>query len=211
MSIESGDFHEGDQKSPQESITILSSFICDSCSSGSEKYHEVFCNGTCNGCGAPVKEFEATITEVGLDLLKKSVLVVSHKEIDEQVDEIIAVLDENGINVMKAIEIVEGTKIGQAAENLAFVSRNAAYTFFVISENLNTDQVTNVLLGDLLFGDHDEVPKIVPVYINEDSYKHIPSFLIDRRGVNWNGSEEHRNYGSRERTLTHIKAELGKE
>lgn len=208
MNVETENISGVNDESSQEEITILSSFKCDSCGIGSEKYHEVFCDGSCGNCGAPVKEFEATITEVGLDLLNKSILILSHVEVDDQVNQMIEVLSENGIYAIKSVDIIENTTADQVVENLAFVSRNVAFTFVVSSENIDSDKATNVLLSDLLFGDHGKESRVIPVYIDEKSFQNRQMFMIDRKGINWNGLEESSHYSSRERSIEFLKAEL---
>jgi len=201
--------NEGDEK---EVIKINSTFSCTSCGRGGEKYSEVFSKGKCDGCGAPVESFHATITEIGKEKLQRMVLLLSAEDVDKKLDEIISEFKQNGIEVINGRDIIDGSQIANAANNLSFVARNTIFTFIVSSEGIRNDRVVEAVVGDAYFNSGDKEIILVPIVFDQAGFNHLPIGLKTRVGCNWSSesNEEMRTLVSKERLFQDIKRRMSK-
>lgn len=190
-------------------IEIVSSFACQSCGRGSETYSDVFADGACKACGAPVEKFDATVTEIGLDSLNKSILVISADDLENEVDSMLATLKANQINTFKASDFIVGVGGKRAIQNLEFIAQNAAWVFIVPSAKLESNPIVDALLNALIMSDQQRTKaNVVPIYMTNDSYNSLNIYFKSIMGCDWNDVKSTRWAVSRERLLKGLKENL---
>jgi len=169
----------------EKKITINSTFSCVSCGRGGEKYSEVFSEGKCDGCGAPVESFYATITEIGKEKLQRMVLLLSAEDIGQKLEEIISELKQNGIGVINGRDIIDGSQIATAATNLSFVARNTIFTLVISSEGIKKDPIVEAVVSDAYFNSEEKEIILVPIVFDQAGFNNLPFGLRTKVGCNW--------------------------
>jgi hypothetical protein len=173
--------------SAEKKIVLNTSFNCPNCASGAEHYSELFDHGTCVNCGAPLEQFSATLTEKGEQEIKSSLLLLYSKDdMAKTAEEVVTELGKDGIRVVDAYDIIDGSKTLVLAGNLAFVMGKTAAVLVIPSEHLEDDQAIATCLGEAIVKSVNEAKKIIPIYTAENITK--ASFgLVNLAGVNWDG------------------------
>lgn len=194
------------EKGAEKKVVLSASFTCPHCASGAEKYSELFDHGTCVNCGAPLKEFSATITETGEKEIKSSVLLLYSKEdMKDFAKEVIKELNQNDIRVVDAHDIIDGSQTSVVSANLAFVMDKTAGVMVIPSEHLEDDPVIATCLGNAIVQKVEKSRKLVPIYTEENINGKIPFGLTDTVGINWDGKvDDRRAISDKSRALPYI-------
>ena len=195
-----------EQKDSNEKKVILNaSFSCPSCASGAEKYSELFDHGTCVNCGAPLKEFSATITETGEKEIKSSVLLLYSKEdMAGLAKEVTDELKNKGIRVIDAHDIIDGSQTSVVSANLAFVMDKTAGVLVIPSEHLEDDHAIATCFGNAVVQKVEKSKKLVPIYTVDNTKGEVPFGLIDTVGINWDGKVDDMRATDKNRALPYI-------
>ena len=194
---------------PQESdvnkeVTLNASFSCPYCAGGAEKYSELFDHGTCVNCGAPLEQFRATITEKGEQEIKRSVLLLYSKDdMAKTAGDVVEELKQNGINVIDAHDIIDGSQTSVVSANLAFIMDKTAAVLVIPSEHLDDDPVISTCLNNAITQKVEGSKRLIPIYTQENMGK--ASFgLVGIAGIDWDG-EVHNHLGiDKLRAISHI-------
>ena len=177
--------------SPEKKVTLNSSFSCNSCSGGAEKYSELFNHGTCRNCGAPLERFSATLTEKGETEIKGSFLLLYSKEdMEKTASEVISELSENGVGIIDAHDIIDGSQTSVVSANLSFVMDLTAGVLIIPSENLENDNAISTCLSNATFKKKENNKLLIPLYTKDNMSGKIPFGLQDTVGINWDGKVE---------------------
>ena len=177
--------------SPEKKVTLNSSFSCNSCSGGAEKYSELFNHGTCRNCGAPLERFSATLTEKGETEIKGSFLLLYSKEdMEKTASEVISELSENGVGIIDAHDIIDGSQTSVVSANLSFVMDLTAGVLIIPSENLENDNAISTCLSNATFKKIENNKLLIPLYTKDNMSGKIPFGLQDTVGINWDGKVE---------------------
>lgn len=173
---------------PEKKITLNTSFSCNSCASGAEKYSELFDHGTCKNCGAPLEQLSATLTEKGEKEAKGSFLLLySKKDMEKTANEIVSELDKKGIGIIDAHDIIDGSQTSVVSANLSFVMSLTAGVLIVPSNNLENDKAISTCLSNATIQNIENNKQLIPIYTSENISTKIPFGLHDTVGVNWDG------------------------
>lgn len=173
---------------PEKKVVLNTSFSCSWCSSGAEKYSELFNHGTCRNCGAPLEQFSATLTEKGESEIKGSFLLLYSKEdMDKTAGEVISELVKNGVGIVDAHDIIDGSQTSVVSANLSFVMDIAAGVLIIPSENLENDKAISTCLNDAIFKKVENKKILIPLYTAKNISTKVPFGLLDTAGINWDG------------------------
>jgi hypothetical protein len=179
----------GGENDADRKVVLNTSFSCSSCASGAEKYSELFHQGTCVNCGAPLEQFYATLTEKGEQELKASVILLySGEDAVETARNVTTELERDGIKVIDVHDIIDGSKTSVVAANLAYVMDKAALSLVVPSQHLETDPIIATCVGEAVFRSIERSKKIIPVYTRENISMGAPFGLTDITGIDWDGN-----------------------
>lgn len=191
-------------------VEVISTFACPYCGTGGERYSEVFQGGKCRACAAPLEKFQATISEIGKDALKRSLFIISGPDVKDQVGQMIKELSKNGINTVTAEEIIQGTQINEAPANLVFIMRNTLATLVVGSPQLESDPAIKACLGSAVVEgiEGEEKFRLVPLLLNKDSKKYLPAMVALHYGVGWGFEPEGRLATTKQRFIKQMKQEI---
>jgi hypothetical protein len=196
-----------DKTDEQKGIKIRTTFCCIYCNAGAERYSEVFINGTCRQCGAPLKTFEATISEQGEERVKRSIFLVAHPETEVDVRKVVEEMEAQGIHVIEANDIIQGLAPGQITQNLSYLIRATLGTLFVPSPNLDKTPAIFACLDELSVS-RDTGILWAPLFLTPDSFNHLPSLMRGRIGVKWYDTSSAGHTSSKEKFFKQIKEQI---
>ncbi len=197
--------------SPEKIITLNTSFSCSSCHSGAEKYSELFDHGTCRNCGAPLKQFSATLTEKGETEIKGSFLLLYSKEdMDKTAGEVVSEFAKNGVGIVDVHDIIDGSQTSVVSANLSFVMDLTAGVLVIPSESLEKDKVISTCLSNATIKKVENKKRLIPIYTEDNISGKIPFGLLGTVGINWDGKVENRRaMAGKDRTINQLQ-ELAK-
>ncbi|MFH1971287.1 MAG: hypothetical protein ABIJ05_02790 [Patescibacteria group bacterium] len=190
---------------PEKKVTLNTSFSCNSCGSGAEKYSELFNHGTCRNCGAPLEQFSATLTEKGETVIKGSLLLIYSKtEMEKTASEVTSELGKNGVGIIDAHDIIDGSQTSVVSANLSYVMDIAAGVLIIPSEHLENEQAISTCLNDAIFKKVEKNKLLIPLYTVENISSKLPFGLVDTAGINWDGKVDDIRAMDRDRAINDI-------
>src|SRR3972149_8775090 len=172
----------------ENEVSLNTSYRCPHCASGAEKYSELFDHGTCRNCGGPLEQFYSTLTEKGEKEIRESVLLIySQEDMKENAAKVIKDLNEHGIKVIDANDIIEGSQTSVISGNLSFVMDKASSTLVIPSAHIEDDVAIRTCLANAIMQRIERAKTIIPVYFEGNSKIKPPFGLVDIAGINWDG------------------------
>lgn len=158
-----------------------STFRCQYCNSGAEKFSDVFAEGKCVSCGGPAGVVVEISRPEDAEKLEKAIVLVYAKADVEKAKEIMNEMTEQGIDVIDPMIIADNEQAGNKMNVLSFLVDKAKYTLVIPSRQISNDPLVASAVESGLM---NEKNKIVPLY-PDDSYQGKASFLDTRMGVVW--------------------------
>lgn len=198
--------HDVGNSVPEKKVTLNTSFSCNSCGSGAEKYSELFNHGTCINCGAPLEQFSATLTEKGESEIKASFLLLYSKEdMEKTAINVTSELGKTGIGVVDAHDIIDGSQTSVVSANLSFVTDLTAGVLIIPSEHLEKEHAINSCLNDVIFRNVEKNKLLIPIYTEENISKKVPFGLLGIAGINWDGKlDDMRAFVNKEKAINDL-------
>lgn len=191
--------------SPEKKVTLNTSFSCDSCLSGAEKYSELFNHGTCTNCGAPLEQFSATLTEKGEAEIKGSFLLLYSKEdMAETASEVVSELAKHGIGAIDVHDVIDGSQTSVVSANLSFVMDIAAGVLVFPSKNLENQKTISTCLNEAIIKKVEKSKPLIPVYTEKNILGTVPFGLKDTAGINWDGKASDRRAINKDKALSDL-------
>jgi hypothetical protein len=211
MPTESGGSQK-EKRGRKQTIEVMHTFICPNCDSASETYSEVFRNGMCRNCGGPLRDFKASISEMGENTLRRSLFLLSGEDTKKAVKSIIEELQAEGINVIDADDIILGSITPQLAANLTFVMKHTLATLVVPSEGLEKRRAIRACLNSSFSETHVDGSNIrlVPIFTSPESKQYTPPLLSDTVGIAWGFDPQNTAQRSKENLISFVKEETAR-